>query len=267
MSVIRRQELLAASFMPKLQLTAPTAAFSLLVKRLQESLSRMEDFEVELAAQNPSEGEPQKIQRAFYVPQGLKFVLFAAETRRNGPSMLARQLKLKLVAEEGSDIPRSCSNVVVSIHAIATFQAFNDYLRPRILAATALSDRSGASTSASQPGAAGMLSGFLAAFAAANGSSPPDSNLPASGSGSRILAGLEGTLAASPPATTVSPSVRRSTRLNGKGVDEPDNEASTSKTTLDTASDAPAYVHFSGVPGDESDPVFLQCWTDSSARP
>lgn len=58
-SVIRRQELLAASFMPKLESAAPTAAFSLLVKRLQESLSRMEDFEVELAAQNPSEGKPE----------------------------------------------------------------------------------------------------------------------------------------------------------------------------------------------------------------
>lgn len=180
--------------------------------------------------------------------------------------MLARQLKLKLVAEEGSDIPRSCSNVVVSIHAIATFQAFNDYLRPRILAATALSDRSGASTSTPQAGAAGMLSGFLAAFAAANGSSPPDSNFPASGSGSRILASLGTSLAASPPATTVSPSVRRSTRLNGKGVDDPNSEASTSKATLDTPSGTPAYVHFLIVPRDRSDPNFLQCWSDTSAR-
>ena len=39
------------------------------------------------------------------------------------------------MAEEGTDTPRiggSSNNIVVSIHAIATFQALNDYLRPRL---------------------------------------------------------------------------------------------------------------------------------------
>ena len=66
--------------------------------------------------------------------------------------MLARQLKLRLVAEDDADIPRSCTNIVVSIHAIATFQAFNDYLRPRILAAQAQADRlSGSGGSSAVP--------------------------------------------------------------------------------------------------------------------
>jgi E3 ubiquitin-protein ligase TRIP12 len=46
--------------------------------------------------------------------------------------LLARQLRLRLVAGDDSDIPRNLHNIVVSIHAIATFQALHDYLRPRV---------------------------------------------------------------------------------------------------------------------------------------
>lgn len=60
--------------------------------------------------------------------------MFTADSKRNSPSLLARQIRLRLIAEEGSDTPRlgSGNNIVVSIHAIATFQALNDYLRPRL---------------------------------------------------------------------------------------------------------------------------------------
>ena len=60
---------------------------------------------------------------------------FCQDSKRNSPSLLARQIRLRLVAEEGTDTPRiggSSNNIVVSIHAIATFQALNDYLRPRL---------------------------------------------------------------------------------------------------------------------------------------
>jgi len=46
--------------------------------------------------------------------------------------LLARQLRLRLIATEDSDVPKALNNIVVSIHAIATFQALHDYLRPRI---------------------------------------------------------------------------------------------------------------------------------------
>lgn len=36
------------------------------------------------------------------------------------------------MAGDDSDIPRNLHNIVVSIHAIATFQALHDYLRPRV---------------------------------------------------------------------------------------------------------------------------------------
>lgn len=114
--------------------------------------------------------------------------------------MLTRQLKLRLMSDD-PEIPRTCSNVVVSIHAIATFQAFNDYLRPRIAAASSLAGTS--------PSTSRMMSGALsAALAAAVGNSDDDPFGPVS---------------ASPPAATLPDSVdnnatnnglRRSSRLN-----------------------------------------------------
>lgn len=82
--------------------------------------------------------------------------VFLVDSRRNSASLLARQLRLRLVGE-GSDIPRNCSNITVSIHAIATFQALHDYLRPRV-------------SSQGIPGS--RISGMLAAFAAAAGLPP-----------------------------------------------------------------------------------------------
>ena len=52
--------------------------------------------------------------------------------RSSSASMLAKQLRLKLVADDDSEIPRPYRNIMVSIHAIATFKALDDYLRPRI---------------------------------------------------------------------------------------------------------------------------------------
>lgn len=52
----RCQEILADAFMSQVGGTS-TPAFAVLVKRLQESLSRLEGFEVALAGQNSSEGE------------------------------------------------------------------------------------------------------------------------------------------------------------------------------------------------------------------
>ena len=76
---------------------------------------------------------------------------FVSDSKRSSPSLLARQLRLRLVAAEDSDIPRNLSNIIVSIHAIATFQALHDYLRPRVAGIMSGSSR---------------LSGMLAALAA-----------------------------------------------------------------------------------------------------
>ncbi|GBE89625.1 hypothetical protein SCP_1602880 [Sparassis crispa] len=133
-SLSRRQELFFSAFSArKLKGTNSQTSFATFVKKLQESLTRMESFDVVTVAQS------------------------ADDSKRSSPSLLARQLRLRLVAAEDSDIPRNLSNIVVSIHAIATFQALHDYLRPRV--------------AGSLPGGS-RLSGMLAALAA-SGLAPP----------------------------------------------------------------------------------------------
>ena len=87
----------------------PSTPFSVLVHKLQDLLSRAEHFEVVTVHHNSFDSN-----------------------RSSAASMLAKQLRLKLVADEKSEIPHNYRNIMVSIHAIATFKALDDYLRPRI---------------------------------------------------------------------------------------------------------------------------------------
>jgi E3 ubiquitin-protein ligase TRIP12 len=87
---------------------SPATPFSVLVHKLQDLLSRSEHFDVITVHQN------------------------MYDSRGSATSMLAKQLRLKLVADDDSGIPKSFRNIMVSIHAIATFKALDDYLRPRI---------------------------------------------------------------------------------------------------------------------------------------
>jgi len=87
---------------------SPATALSVLVSKLQDLLSRAEHFEVVTVHQH------------------------SYDSRGSATSMLAKQLRLKLVADEESGIPKTYRNIMVSIHAIATFKALDDYLRPRI---------------------------------------------------------------------------------------------------------------------------------------
>lgn len=110
--------------------------FGVLVKKLQDLLSRSEHYEVVTVHQN-------------------------YDASRSSASMLAKQLRLKLITDEDSDIPKGYRNVMVSIHAIATFKALDDYLRPRI----SISEKSRRR---------GGLQSALAAFAAAAGVPHPN---------------------------------------------------------------------------------------------
>lgn len=190
-----------------------TSAFTVLVRRLQESLSRLENVEITTAISSGTE-----------------------ETRRSPTSLMGRQLRLRLVAEDSTDIPRSCTNIVVSIHAIATFQNLDEYLRPK-LAASAAAAAGGSSSAASR------LSGVLAAFAAATGGlsgALPGSS--ATGT-SRALSALAAEASTSGNEKSKDDSTsgsaaqesnhdsgkasgstapRRSSRLSGKGIDAED---------------------------------------------
>jgi E3 ubiquitin-protein ligase TRIP12 len=86
-----------------------TTPFSVLIRKLQDLLSRTEHFEVITVSHNSLEN-----------------------TRSNATYMLGKQLRLRLVAEDGSEVPRPYKNIMVSIHAIATFKALDDFLQPRI---------------------------------------------------------------------------------------------------------------------------------------
>ncbi|KAL5911382.1 Ubiquitin fusion degradation protein 4 [Pyricularia oryzae] len=88
---------------------SPATPFSVMVHKLQDLLSRSEHFEVITVHQNALDGN-----------------------RSSAASMLAKQIRLRLVADDDSDIPRAYRNIMVSIHAISTFKSLDDYLRPRI---------------------------------------------------------------------------------------------------------------------------------------
>ncbi|KAF2735829.1 hypothetical protein EJ04DRAFT_575809 [Polyplosphaeria fusca] len=88
--------------------SSPATSFSVLVSKLQDLLSRAEHFEVVTVHQH------------------------SYDSRGSPTSMLAKQLRIKLVADDDSGIPKAYRSIMVSIHAIATFKALDDYLRPRI---------------------------------------------------------------------------------------------------------------------------------------
>ncbi|KAF9998854.1 Ubiquitin fusion degradation protein 4 [Entomortierella chlamydospora] len=88
--------------------SAAKVPLSVLVRKMQEALTRMEMFEVE-SAQTP-----------------------LVEARNNSSSSLATQVRLKLTPDEGTEVPPGYQNLVVSIHAIATFRTLDEYLRPRL---------------------------------------------------------------------------------------------------------------------------------------
>lgn len=116
---------------------------TVLVRRLQEALSRLENVDITTALSAGGD-----------------------DARKSPSAMLGRQLRLRLQAEDATDIPRSCNNIIVTIHAVATFQSLSDYLRPKIAVSTAAAG-SGAGPGGSAPS---RLSSVLAAFAAATGS-------------------------------------------------------------------------------------------------
>ncbi|KAK2734632.1 Ubiquitin fusion degradation protein 4 [Myotisia sp. PD_48] len=77
------------------------------INKLQDLLSRTENFDVSTVNQSSFES-------------------------RNTVSMLAKQLRLRLIADDDSNIPKPYKNLMVSIHAIANFKTLDDYLRPKI---------------------------------------------------------------------------------------------------------------------------------------
>lgn len=182
-----------------------SSAASGLVRRLQETLSRLENVEITTAINSGPE-----------------------ESKRSPTANVARQLRLKLIAEDGDsgEIPKSCANLVVTIHAIASFQSLSDYLRPKIIASQAAGPGAGSSGSTSS-----RLSGVLAAFASSAGLElPPSLAAAAAAAGDRTSFTSTGSQGTANNATSASssdptpreanekPARRRSSRLSSKGA-------------------------------------------------
>ncbi|KAL8805395.1 MAG: hypothetical protein Q9182_001961 [Xanthomendoza sp. 2 TL-2023] len=152
---------------------APATAFGVLVHKLQDLLSRSEHFEVLTVHQNALENN-----------------------RSTAASVLSKQLRVKLVAEDDTDLPRPYKNMILSIHAIATFKNLDEYLRPRVsLAERPRSERHREGVSRS-----------LAAFAAAAGLPSPRPRLAESGDLGNANAA---TSSASPSTSTTTRSSRK----------------------------------------------------------
>lgn len=125
------------------------------------------------------------------------------DSKRSSPSLLARQLRLRLITGDESDVPRNLHNIVVSIHAIATFQALHDYLRPRVAGLLGPSSR---------------LSGMFAALAASGFTGSTSRAL--NEESSQASRTVSGALETNPPPVAPGPSAtitrRRSQRLSAK---------------------------------------------------
>ncbi|KAG9256818.1 uncharacterized protein F5Z01DRAFT_672051 [Emericellopsis atlantica] len=138
---------------------SPVTPFSIMVHKLQDLLSRSEHFEVLTVHQNAFDGN-----------------------RSNPASMLGKQIRIRLTADDESDIPKPYRNIMVTIQAIATLKSLEEYLRPRIVP---VSDRHRARRD--------DLSRALAAMASAGGlpyaGASADSRLAGMGFGSALLTG------------------------------------------------------------------------------
>lgn len=202
MPLARRQQIMFETLDGK-QDTNRFTALAILVKKLQESLTRMESYEVVTVSQG-LDGMFTSYLDSIVFPH----LILNIDAKRSSPSLLARQLRLRLVASDEADIPKSLSNIVVSIHAIATFQALHDYLRPRV---------SGLLSGGSR------LSSMLAALAASGMTPPPP--MPSSSRGppgdsasSSKPSALSPTTSKADSASSVSQAIarRRSQRLSAK---------------------------------------------------
>lgn len=118
--------------------TNSSTPFSVLVHKLQDVLSRSEHFEVVTVHQNALDSG-----------------------RSSATSMIAKQMRLRLIAGDESEIPKAYRNIMISVHAIATFKTLDDYLRPRI----SLAERPKIPRNRDREGMSDGLSQTLAALA------------------------------------------------------------------------------------------------------
>jgi E3 ubiquitin-protein ligase TRIP12 len=173
---------------------SPATPFSVMIHKLQDLLSRSEHFEVITVHQNTFDGN-----------------------RSSAASMLAKQIRLRLVADDDSDIPRSYRNIMVSIHAIATFKSLDDYLRPRI----SLTERPRGS----------RRDGLSRALAAMAGSAALPLTPSAAARLSERASGASTSSLIPPPGAPIPSSSRTTRKSKSRSLPQPDTPASADPST------------------------------------
>jgi E3 ubiquitin-protein ligase TRIP12 len=194
---------------------------TMLVKRLHESLGRLENFEVETAFNG------------------------MADSSRSSSS-LARTMRIRLQAEDDQDVPKQVSSFSVTIQAIAPMQALHDYLRPRIADGNFMSGSSLSSMFAAYAGlpipraGASGASRLLSALANAGAAAGAPG-----GSGSAVASSAPAASRLNPPvpaaeeSSTVKPQRRRSARLSAQGAAVEGDATTTESPAAALSSSAP----------------------------
>jgi E3 ubiquitin-protein ligase TRIP12 len=78
--------------------------FEQLIEKLRKALSCSEEFEV----------------------------ITSGDSRATPAVMLVRQVRIKLLAEDGTDVPKQLRSIIISIQAMATFKAVNESFKSKI---------------------------------------------------------------------------------------------------------------------------------------
>lgn len=165
--------------------------FGVFVHKLQDLLSRSEHFEVVTVHQN------------------------ALDSNRSSPtSTLSKQIRIRLMSENESETPKPFRHQMISIHAIATFKALDDYLRPRL----SLEDRH------KSPRSREGISNAIAAFAAAAGMPSPHYRL-----GDRLVSAGEDVPATPPPSANAAQTNKSSRKVMKSKSHPPASETTPAK--------------------------------------
>ncbi|ORY53560.1 hypothetical protein BCR33DRAFT_2838 [Rhizoclosmatium globosum] len=110
-------------------------AFKQCVTRLQECLSRVEDFHLVLGI--PSLSSAISSENSFMSMFGAiingSYNQSASAREQASPALqLSRQIRIRLIADEPDSIPPQFRNAVISIHAVATFKIFEEFMKGKV---------------------------------------------------------------------------------------------------------------------------------------
>ncbi|KAJ3017741.1 UNVERIFIED_CONTAM: Ubiquitin fusion degradation protein 4, partial [Siphonaria sp. JEL0065] len=111
-------------------------AFKHCISRLQECLTRVEDFKLTVAVPSLSSSSTTADSALLSMFGGLiggNYSQSASAREQASPALqLARQIKLRLVCEEPETVPVQFRNAVISIHAVATIKTFEDFMKGKV---------------------------------------------------------------------------------------------------------------------------------------